>query len=100
MPGHWGQHFAAPVCWLSKVATAPAFRGRGLGRLAVLKAIGFAYDQQVEQLCLDCVHGNGFLVDFYRGMGFQPIDRQNVEFPHGVFDMVLMELRLIDMCTA
>jgi GNAT superfamily N-acetyltransferase len=100
LPPHWGQHFAAPVCWLSKVATAPAFRGRGLGRLAVLKAIGHAYDQEVEQLCLDCVHGSGFLVDFYRGMGFRPIDRQHVEFSTGVFDMVLMELILVQVCAA
>jgi hypothetical protein len=40
------------------------------------------------------VHGTGFLVDFYRGLGFETVARRNVQFPTGLFDMVLMELKL------
>ena len=87
-----------PVWWLSKLATAPDFHGRGLGELTLLNAIGEAFNEQADRLCLDCVQGNGFLVDFYRRKGFRPIDRREVEFPTGVFDMVLMELRMFHAC--
>jgi hypothetical protein len=50
--------------------------------------------QGVDRLCLDCVHAKGFLVDFYRGLGFRTIDRRNLRFATGLFDMVLMELKI------
>jgi GNAT superfamily N-acetyltransferase len=93
VPAEWADRFAAtPVWWLSKLATAPAFRGRGLGALTVRHAINALSDRDADRLYLDCVHGNGFLVEFYRRFGFHTIDRRLVRFSTGVFDMVLMEL--------
>jgi tRNA (cmo5U34)-methyltransferase len=97
LPAVWADHFGAatPVWWLSKLATAPAFHGRGVGALAVRCAMGAAYNQGADRLCLDCVYGNGFLVDFYRGLGFRLVDRRDVQFPTGLFDMALMELQML-----
>lgn len=47
--------------------------------------------QGADRLYLDCVHGTGFLADFYRELGFKAISRRNVQFSTGLFDMVLME---------
>jgi GNAT superfamily N-acetyltransferase len=95
IPSEWADCFGTtPVWWLSKVATAPGYRGLGLGALAVRQAISALSAQGADRLCLDCVHGKGFLVDFYRGLGFKTINRRIVQFSTGLFDMVLMELKL------
>ena len=52
------------------------------------------HSRDVDRIYLDCVHGEGFLVDFYRRQGFQTIDRRQVEFTTGLFDMVLMERQI------
>ena len=95
VPAEWADRFGAGcVWWLSKLATAPAFRGRGVGALALHHAIHALSDRGADRICLDCVQGSGFLVDFYRRHGFQTIDRRNVQFSTGLFDMVLMELKI------
>jgi ribosomal protein S18 acetylase RimI-like enzyme len=95
IPSEWADCFGTtPVWWLSKLATAPDYRGLGLGALAVRQAINALSVQGADRLCLDCVHGNGFLVDFYRDLGFKTINRRTVQFSTGLFDMVLMELKL------
>ncbi len=71
------------IWWLSKLATAPSHRGRGFGALAVRKAIDALAGQGADRLYLDCVLGRGFLVDFYRGFGFQTIGRRAVQFSTG-----------------
>jgi ribosomal protein S18 acetylase RimI-like enzyme len=94
-PAEWADYFGtATVWWLSKLATAPAFHGRGLGVAAVGHVIEALSKQGADRLCLDCVHNNGFLVDFYRRLGFQQIDRRDVQFSTGLFDMVLMERKI------
>jgi GNAT superfamily N-acetyltransferase len=95
IPVEWADRFQlAPVWWLSKLATAPGHHGLGLGACAVRHAIGAASNQGADRLCLDCVVGQGFLVDFYRRLGFDVIDRRDVHFATGLFDMVLMERKL------
>ena len=95
LPAEWADYFeTTPVWWLSKLATAPGHRGLGLGALAVREALSALSVRGADRLCLECVHGKGFLVDFYRGMGFRTIDRRNVQCSTGLFDMVLMELEL------
>src|SRR5688572_9947317 len=70
----WADCFGTtPVWWLSKLATAPGYRGLGLGALAVRHATSTLLAQGADRLCLDCVHSKGFLVDFYRGLGFKMI---------------------------
>jgi GNAT superfamily N-acetyltransferase len=94
-PAEWTDSVGtAAAWWLSKLATAPRYRGRGVGALALREVIEYLSAQGAERLCLDCVYGNGFLVDFYQRLGFKTIDRRDVSFPTGLFDMVLMELKL------
>jgi GNAT superfamily N-acetyltransferase len=96
VPAEWADRFGAgPVWWLSKLATAPAFRGRGSGALTLRHAIEALSDRGADRISLDCVQGSGFLVDFYCRHGFQTIDRRDVQFSTGVFDMVLMELKIL-----
>jgi GNAT superfamily N-acetyltransferase len=95
IPFEWADCFGTtPVLWLSKLSTAPNYRGLGLGAFAVRQAISAISAWGEDRLYLDCVHGTGFLVDFYRDLGFRPINRRNVQFSTGIFDMVLMELKL------
>jgi len=95
LPAEWADCFGTtPVWWLSKLATAPGYRGRGLGGLAVRQAIGVLSANGADRLYLDCVHGTGVLVDFYQGFGFKTINRRNVQFSTGLFDMVLMDVEL------
>jgi ribosomal protein S18 acetylase RimI-like enzyme len=94
LPAEWADCFGTPVWWMSKLATAPGYRGLGLGAMAVRQAIRALSVKGADRLYLDCVHGTGFLVDFYRALGFNTINRRNVQFSTGLFDMVLMELKL------
>jgi len=87
IPSEWADSFGTmPVWWLSKLATALSYRGLGPGALAVRKAISALSAQDADRLCLDCVHGKGYLVGFYRGLGFEMINRRNVQFSTGLFD--------------
>lgn len=81
---------AEPVWWLSKLATAPTHRGRGLGARAVREALGVLAAKGAHRAYLDCVHGSGALVAFYEGLGFAALDRRVLEFSTGELDMVLM----------
>jgi ribosomal protein S18 acetylase RimI-like enzyme len=95
LPAEWAETLGTtPVWWLSKLAAAPAYRGLGFGALAVRHAISALSDRDTDRLHLTCVHGTGFLVDFYRRLGFQTIDRRHVQFSTGLFDMVLMEVAI------
>ena len=76
--------------WLSTVTTAPCFRGRQLGRLAIREALAFLKGRGIESLFLDCVHGDGFLPAYYESVGFATVARKDIEYPLGAFDMVLM----------
>ena len=80
--------------WLSTITTAPAFRGRQLGRLAIGEAMAFLKNRGAEKVCLDCVHGDGFLPRYYASMGFARVARKNIDYPLGTFDMELMRTDL------
>ena len=97
-PARWGEQFMEPVYWLSRVATAPGFRGRGAGVQAVRKAMGHVFDQDIEQLCLDVPAGDAFLIEYFRGLGFREMARQDAQLPSGIVEMVLMDLSLLKVC--
>ncbi|MGE3345740.1 MAG: GNAT family N-acetyltransferase [Vicinamibacterales bacterium] len=78
------------VWWLSKLATVPTHRGKGLGARAVREALGVLATKGAHRAYLDCVHGSGALVAFYEGLGFVALDRRLLKFSADEFDMVLM----------
>lgn len=83
-----------PAWWMSKLATAPTYHGRGVGARAVREACRLLASRGAKRLYLDCVHGSGVLVSFYERAGFSRIDRRPVQFATGEFDMVLMSAAL------
>ena len=92
---HWKEYLGLEEhWWLSTMATASSFRGRQMGRRAIQEAAIFLQNKGVEELYLDCVHGNGFLPKYYESLGFTIITRKNIEYPRGTFDMVLMRRNL------
>jgi GNAT superfamily N-acetyltransferase len=83
-----------PAWWMSKLATAPKYHGRGLGARAVREACRLLSSKGAQRLYLDCVHGSGVLVSFYEQAGFSGTDRRPLQFSTGEFDMVLMSAAL------
>jgi ribosomal protein S18 acetylase RimI-like enzyme len=86
---YWNQQLGADAhWWLSTVTTAPAFRGRRMGRRAIQEAAAFLRDDGADRLHVDCVHGEGFLPGYYESLGFDLVARRDIEYPLGAFDMV------------
>jgi [ribosomal protein S5]-alanine N-acetyltransferase len=63
--------------WLSTLATANRFRGRGLGRQAVIQA---AQRQPGRNVYLDCKPG--WLVQFYESLGFVALCQKRIDSAH------------------
>lgn len=81
--------------WLSKLAVAPAFRGQGLGRIAVETSKRTLSDDAVPEVYTDVVYGNNFLPEYYQSLGFEALCRQNTAMRTGLFDMVLLKSQLM-----
>ena len=90
---YWSKETGAKTTrWLCTLATANDFRGRGLGRMAVLKALEHLRDSGADELFLDCAYENGFLPGFYRSLGFQLVTRKVINWPKcGPMEMALMK---------
>jgi RimJ/RimL family protein N-acetyltransferase len=81
------QKTAAPI-WLCTLATATKFRGRDLGRQAVLEALHLLRERNVY---LDCKPG--WLTEFYESLGFVVMQQKTLTLDHGPcgpIDAVLM----------
>lgn len=61
---------------------------------AIQEAAAFLQDKGAEELYVDCVQGNGFLRNYYESLGFELVSRKDIEYPVGIFDMVLMRKAL------
>ena len=93
---HWKEHLSPEeYWWLSTMTTAPSFRGKEMGRRAIQEAMIILQDKGVEELYLDCVHGDGFLPKYYESLGFVRVARKDVQYPTGIFDMVLMKKNVL-----
>lgn len=82
-------HFAelGSVWMLRALATDPQHRQRGIGKYAVTEAL--KRHGGTESTYLDCV--SEFLPDYYRQLGFEPLDRQRRVDPDGeIYDITLM----------
>ncbi len=89
---HWRDKTGPQPCWwLSTVATSTEFRGRELGRTAIERAKMHLATLGVKEIYLDCVYGNGFLSEYYRSLSFVPLVRKTIQYPIGLFDMLLMK---------
>jgi len=75
---YWRNEVAArDSLWLSTLATANKFRGRALGRQAVIQA---ATRQPGRNVYLDCKPG--WLVQFYESLGFVALCQKRIDYAH------------------
>ena len=92
---HWRDQTGPAECWwLSTVTTASDFRGQGLGRHAIQEAKAHLCSIGAETIYLDCVPGDGFLPKYYESLNFEFLAHKTIEYPTGLFDMVLMSCSL------
>ena len=63
--------------WLSTLATANRFRGRGLGRQAVIQA---SHREPGRNVYLDCKPG--WVVQFYESLGFVALYQKRIDYAH------------------
>lgn len=80
--------------WLNTVSVNPENKEKGLGKVAVEKAMEFLERQGEKNLYLDCVINDGFLVRYYKTLGFDLETEKRVTYRSGTFDMALMKKRL------
>jgi N-acetylglutamate synthase-like GNAT family acetyltransferase len=88
----WQDWFTdVPTIWLNTVSVNINNSEKGLGKLAIEKALYYMQQNGITELYLDCVFGNGFLVKYYQSLGFSIIGETRAQYRSGTFDLVLMK---------
>lgn len=65
----------SPACELRKMALLPAWRGQGLGRRLLERAVAFARGRGYERIELDTASSLKEAIALYRSTGFRPLQR-------------------------
>ncbi len=95
VPSYWRQALnSLDHRFLSKLAVDVSLRGQGFGRRAVQAAQRLLRDEKVQELFLEVSHEGGFLIQYYKELGFVVVDRTDTECESGTYDMVLMKCAL------
>lgn len=81
-----------PTIWLNTVSVNPENSEKGLGKVAVLKAIEHLEKNNVQNLYLDCVVNDGFLINYYSALGFLLVAETTAHYRSGTFEMALMKI--------
>lgn len=68
-------------CYISRIATLQAVRGRGLGRLMLRAAVREARERECARLALEVAPQSRAAVQFYFREGFQQVDARQVSDP-------------------
>lgn len=97
-----GSELAGYLCcwWLQdelhilNLATAPAFRRRGVAETLLRRALAMAREQKVEKAFLEVRTGNEGAIALYRRCGFQSVYRRPGYYPDGE-DAFVMELAIV-----
>lgn len=66
----WGQRERGDAVYVHRIATNPAFRGRGFVQRVTDWAAGFAHGRGLRYVRLDTMGENRKLIDVYTGAGF------------------------------
>ncbi len=94
--GNWENELGpGKFLFLSTLSTGNAFRGKEYGKFLLEMTIQhIEVEPTKDEIYLDCVVGSGFLPNFYRTFGFIDVARKNIEYPSGIFDMLLMKRKV------
>lgn len=76
--------------WLNTVSVNVNNREKGLGRLAIAYVFEYLKKIDISELYLDCVINDGFLVNYYKNLGFEVLSETVTEYRSGVFSLALM----------
>ena len=80
--------------FLSKLAVDIRLHGQGFGRRALQAAQHFLRDEKVQELLIEVSHEEGFLVQYYKELGFVVTDRTDIDLESGTHNMILMKCDL------
>ncbi len=85
---------AADEAEILTVAVAPAWRGRGVGRLMMDETIRRLYFMRVASLFLEVDEGNGPALSLYRHLGFREVGRRANYYAGGTANALVMRADL------
>lgn len=80
--------------WLNTVSVNVHNKEKGLGKKAILYAIKFLKDNSINELYLDCVINDGFLIKYYTELGFEKIGETHAKYKSGEFLVALMKRKI------
>lgn len=91
----WSHILTTPgTIWLNTVSVTPKSKHKGLGRIAAEHAIDYLKKNGVPELYLDCVINDGFLVNYYKDLGFKVVAETEANYRSGTFKVALMRLKI------
>lgn len=85
---------AADEAEILTVAVAPAWRGRGIGRLMMDETIRRLYFMRVASLFLEVDEGNDPALSLYRRLGFREVGRRANYYAGGTANALVMRADL------
>ncbi|MDF1811499.1 MAG: GNAT family N-acetyltransferase [Verrucomicrobiales bacterium] len=91
-PGCWQNELGSGTfTFISTLCTGNDYRGNNYGKALLSESIRFIESEwEMEKIYLDCVVGDQFLPKFYHEFGFKDVAMKGIEYPTGVFEMLLM----------
>lgn len=92
LAGYLGVQYGPDGADIMTIATAPAFRGRGVGRALVAEMAARLKTMGLQWLTLEVRPSNTAALGLYEAMGFQQVGRRPRYYRDPVEDAILMTL--------
>lgn len=92
LAGYLGVQYSPDGADIMTIATAPAFRGRGVGRALIAEMAARLKSMGLQWLTLEVRPSNTAALGLYEAMGFQQVGRRPRYYRDPVEDAILMTL--------
>lgn len=92
LAGYLGVQYGPDGADIMTIATAPAFRGRGVGRALIAEMAARLKTMGLQWLTLEVRPSNTAALGLYEAMGFQQVGRRPRYYRDPVEDAILMTL--------
>ena len=92
LAGYLGVQYGPDGADIMTIATAPAFRGRGVGRALIAEMAARLKTMGLQWLTLEVRPSNTAALGLYEAMGFQQVGRRPRYYRDPVDDAILMTL--------